>query len=176
MKTFREVLIILIAGVILGLVANKISPKGIPLVRDDSDRFKIDSTATVNKDKTKQDRKYTKEGFVKPQNIPVELVKQLFDEGVVFIDGREANEFAEGRIKGARNIPYKDFKDKTKEEKQQIMKGLDKEQTLVSYCGSDSCEISIDNAYEMAKAGYNDIKIYLGGYKEWTKLGYPTEK
>ena len=110
MKTFREVLIILIAGAILGFAANKISPRGIPLVRDDSDRFKIDSTS-LSKEKSKTERKYTKEGFVKPQNIPVELAKQLFDEGAVFIDGRESNEFTEGRIKGAKNIPYKEFKD-----------------------------------------------------------------
>ncbi len=117
-----------------------------------------------------------KRGFYQPVNIPVEAAKQLFDEGVLFVDGRIPEEFQQGHIKGAMNIDYKIFKDKTAEEKQTEMKNINKEQLMVSYCGSDSCEISIDNAYELAKAGYNDVKIYLGGYKEWNKLGYPTEK
>ena len=100
----------------------------------------------------------------------------MFDEGAVFIDGRPPEEFATGHIKGAVNIPYKEFKDKTVEQKLEILKAYDKEKPIVSYCGGTECEISIDNAYEMAKAGYNELKIYLGGYKEWNELGYPTEK
>ncbi len=57
-----------------------------------------------------------------------------------------------------------------------MMKDIRKDQAVVSYCGSDSCEISIDNAYEMAKIGFDDVKIYLGGYKEWKKFGYPIEE
>ena len=175
-KTTKEVFIILVASIVIGLIANFISPKGIALIRDDSNRYAID-TANVKKGFDPKVRgKLNKAGFYEPVNIPVEVAKQLFDDNVIFIDGREDFEFKEGHVKGAVNIPYKTFKDKTKEEKLEIAKGLDKKQMFVSYCSSDSCEISIDNAYEMAKVGYDDVKIYLGGYKEWTKLGYPTEK
>jgi rhodanese-related sulfurtransferase len=175
-KTFKEVFIILFLSIVIGLIANAMSSKGISLIRDDSERFTID-TAKVNKvDLKKQQGKLDKAGFYQPVNIPVETAKELFDEGILFIDGRIPSEFQQGHIKGAMNIDYKIFKDKTKEEKLEIMKDIKKEQLLVSYCGSDSCEISIDNAYEMAKAGYDDVKIYLGGYKEWNKLGYPIDK
>ncbi|MEO8210761.1 MAG: rhodanese-like domain-containing protein [bacterium] len=176
MKTFKEVFIILFASLIIGLIANAISSKGIPLIRDDSKRFAVDSSKTNVTDLKQQRGKLNKAGYYQPVNIPVEAAKQLFDEGVLFVDGRVPEEFQTGHIKGAINIDYKIFKDKTKEEKQEIMKNIKKEQLIVSYCGSDSCEISIDNAYEMAKAGYDDVKIYLGGYKEWNKLAYPTEK
>lgn len=171
-KLCTEILIILAVSIVLGFTANLVNPKGIPLIRDDSERFAIDSAAT---NKTKPERKYTKEGFVKPVNVKVDIVKKLFDEGVPFVDGRPPEEFQTGHIKGAINIPYKDFKDKSAAEKQEILKSFDKENSIVSYCGSTECEISIDNAYEMAKAGYNELKIYLGGYKEWKELGYPTE-
>lgn len=175
-KTLREALIIILISVVAGFIANAVSSKGIPLVRDDSQRFKIDS-ASVNNESLKTKRgKLDKQGFHQPVNIPVELAKELFDENAVFIDGREVNEFAAGRVKGAINFPYKEFKDKTIPEKQEMMKDIPKDKIIVSYCSSDSCEISIDNAYEMAKAGYNDVKIYLGGYKEWTSKGFPTEK
>lgn len=174
-KTAREALIILILCVIIGLIMNAISPKGIALIRDDSGRFAIDSS-NIKKSDLQKRGKLNKGGFYEPVNIPVSAAKQLFDENIKFIDGRLPEEFQQGHIKGSINIPYIDFKEKSREEKREIMKNLDTLQMLVSYCGSDSCEISIDNAYEMAKAGYNDIKIYLGGYKEWSKLGYPTEK
>ncbi len=173
-KLTSEILMILFAAVITGLIVNFINPKGIALIRDDSERFAVDSTkVSVN---LMQRGKLNKAGFYQPVNIPVDAAKQLFDEGILFVDGRIPSEFQEGHIKGAINIDYKTFKDKTTEGKQEVMKDIKKEQLIVSYCGSDSCEISIDNAYEMAKSGYNDIKIYLGGYKEWSKLGYPVEK
>ncbi|MFZ1320103.1 MAG: rhodanese-like domain-containing protein [Ignavibacteria bacterium] len=175
-KIFKEVLIIFFISLMVGLVANKISSKGIPLLRDDSDRFAIDTNVIKQGEGKQPEKVLTKEGFVKPQNITVEIAKKLFDENVIFIDGREPHEFAEGHIKGSINISYKEFIEKSPEERQKMMGDLDKEKTIVSYCGGGDCEISIDNAYEMAKIGYNDIKIYLGGYLEWNELGYPVNK
>ena len=175
-KLSTEVIIILLLSTIIGLSLNFISPKGIPLIRDDSERFAIDSAKVKSENLKTQRGKQNKAGFYQPVNIPVETAKELFDEGAIFIDGRIPEEFQAGRIKGARNIDYKMIYQKTTEEKQEILKDIKKEQIIVSYCGSDSCEISIDNAYEMAKAGYNDVKIYLGGYKEWVQKGYPVEK
>lgn len=175
-KIFKEVFIILLVSLFVGLVANKISSKGIPLLRNDGDRFAIDTNVIKQGEGKKLEKVLTKEGFVKPVNIDVKTAKTLFDENVIFIDGREPHEFAEGHIKGAVNISYKEFIEKTPEEKLKMMGELDKEKTIVSYCGGGDCEISIDNAYEMAKIGYNDIKIYLGGYLEWNELGYPVNK
>lgn len=171
-----EVLTILAVSIIVGLIANFLSPKGIALIRDDSERFAIDTAGTNSGEKKTEAKQLTKEGFVKPVNIPVATAKELFDKGVIFIDGRDAHEFVTGHIKGAINIPYHDFMTKSKEEKLAIMKDIGLDKTIVSYCGGGECEISIDNAYEMAKAGYTDVKIYLGGYMEWEKLNYPVEK
>ncbi|MBS1516973.1 MAG: hypothetical protein JSS91_02700 [Bacteroidetes bacterium] len=176
MKTFKEVMLIFVMSLVIGLIVNKVNPKGIPLIRDDKGRFEVDSSAVKENSGEKQEKVLTKEGFVKPQNIPVETAKKLFDEKVIFIDGREPNEFNEGHIQGAINIPYKEFFALSAEEKLKMMGNIDKEATIVSYCGGGECEISIDNAYEMAKIGYNDLKIYLGGYLEWTAKGYPVTK
>ncbi|HMS63664.1 MAG TPA: rhodanese-like domain-containing protein [Ignavibacteria bacterium] len=174
-KTIKEILIILVLSTVTGLIANALSSKGIPLSGDYADRKAID-TAKINSVDLKQKGKLNKDGFYQPVNISAETAKQLFDDGAVFIDGRLPEEFTAGHIKGAINLDYKVFKDKTKEEKIEILKDVKKDQLIVSYCGSDSCEISIDNGYEIAKAGYDYVKIYLGGYKDWKNKGYPTEK
>ncbi|MBK9332244.1 MAG: hypothetical protein IPM96_07560 [Ignavibacteria bacterium] len=85
----KEVLIITLVSLIMGLIVNSVNPKGIPLVRDDSERFKIDSASVQGNENKSVEKVKTKEGFVKPQNIPVETAKKLFDENVIFIDGRE---------------------------------------------------------------------------------------
>ena len=108
--------------------------------------------------------------------INPETAKQLFDEGALFVDGRLPEEFSNGHIKGAININYITFKGLTIPERQELLKDISKDKLIVSYCGSDSCEISIDNGYEIAKAGYDYVKIYLGGYKDWKNLEYPIEK
>lgn len=175
-KTIKEASIILFASIVLGFIANAVSPKGIPLVTEYSERFALDTAKTKEKIDLTKRGKLNKGGFYEPVNITLEAAKQLFDENVLFIDARENSEFREGHIKGATNIPYKSFLESTNEQKLETMKNISKEKIIVSYCSSDSCEISIDNAYEMAKIGYNDVKIFLGGYKEWKNKDYPIEK
>ena len=172
LKTFKEVFIILIISVIAGFTANAISPKGVPLIGNYSDRLAVDSTSKDTE--VKQTRQKTKEGFIKPVNIPVDATKKFFEEGAIFIDGREPGEYSQGHIKGAINIPYKEFKDLPTENKLEKLKDIPKNKTIVSYCGGGECEISIDNAYEFAKIGYEDVNIYLGGLLEWKEKGFPT--
>ncbi len=172
-KTVKEVIIILIISTIAGFTANALSPKGIGLVGDYSERFAIDSASAKTGDKPAQKQR-TKEGFIKPMNITVDDAKKLFDEGMLFIDGRDAIEYSQGHIKGAINIPYKEFLALSPEQKAARMKDIPKDRRIVSYCGGGDCEISIDNAYEFARIGYEDVSIYLGGLLEWKAKGYPT--
>lgn len=174
-KTFKEVLIILVLSTITGFIGNAVSSKGIPLVGEFGERRTIDSAKTDKID-LKQKGKQNKAGFYQPVNISAETAKQLFDEGALFVDGRLPEEFSNGHIKGAININYITFKGLTIPERQELLKDISKDKLIVSYCGSDSCEISIDNGYEIAKAGYDYVKIYLGGYKDWKNLEYPIEK
>ena len=174
-KTIREAFIIVVISVVAGFTANALSPKGIPLFYDYSERFAVDTAKAVSQE-NKTEKKRTKEGYVKPVNITLEKAKELFDEGVVFIDGREAHEYAEGHISNSLNISYKDFKDLPEDRKKEIMKNIPKESRIVSYCGGGDCEISIDNAYEFAKLGYEDVYIFLGGMLEWQSQNYPVSR
>lgn len=172
-RTFKEVIIILVISIIAGFTANALSPKGIPLIGDYSERFAIDSASVKSPDE-KPVKQKTKEGFIKPVNITAETAKNMFDKGVLFIDGRDPSEFAQGHIRGAVNIPYKEFLELPADKKSERMKDIPKDKPLVSYCGGGDCEISIDNAYEFARIGYEDVNIYLGGLLEWQSKGFPT--
>ncbi len=186
----KEIGIVILISILLGLFVNLVNPSGIPLFMDESrysektsdkrmEEFLNNPTDTTSKSlpmHTKRNPERTKEGFIKPQNIKLDFAKILFDRNALFIDGRTAEEFNLGHIKNAINLPYTKFANKPKEEKIDIMKKYNKNGIIVCYCDGGSCDISIDLAYEIAKLGFNSVNIYLGGFKEWENAGYPTNK
>jgi rhodanese-related sulfurtransferase len=54
---------------------------------------------------------------------------------------------------------------------------LPKDKTLILYCDCSHEEDSMDVAGQLKdKWGYTNIKLLEGGWSNWLKLGYPTEK
>src|SRR5690606_26876988 len=188
-KAIKQSLIILLIAVVLGLVVNFLNPEGIALVMD-TDKYStevVDPTNTANeRSNTTQENIYLSNPNVPPTNqkpkneVPIKVsgdfAKQLFDRKAVFVDGRPAAEFAQEHIPGAINIPYLDMVKKTPEEKKQMVKDINPNAVVVTYCSGTKCDISIDVAYELYDLGYTAVNIYLGGLEEWKQKGFPTEK
>lgn len=187
-KIIKQILIILVLSILVGLLVNAVNPKGIPLVMDpkrysteESDKIKEDFVnnpydTSNHKEAFIQNPHYNKAGFVEPQNIKKDLAKLFYDKKALFIDARKAEEFNAGHIKGSLNYFYEDFHKKSKEEQMEMLKGLNKNGIIVCYCNGGECDMSIDLAYDIAKLGFKSVNIYLGGYKEWEDAGYPVEK
>lgn len=187
----KEILIVVIVSVLLGVIVNFVNPSGIPLVMD-TDRYSEEKSdknmgefmnnptdTTSNKPDLLHNRRQpemTKGGFVKPQNIKLDFAKILFDRNALFIDGRLPEEYNAGHIKNAINITYSSFVSLPREKKMEIMNKYNKNGFIVCYCEGGSCDISIDHGYEIAKLGFNSVNIFLGGYEEWVEAGYPTSK
>ena len=94
--------------------------------------------------------------------------KALFDKGgVTFLDCREPKEYKSGHIPGAVNIPRGLL------EFQVEKKISDKNASIIMYCKSGgraclACE-------SIGKLGYKNVKNMEGGWKAWSKAGYPVE-
>ena len=105
-----------------------------------------------------------------PGEVPADQMKRLYDEGVtVILDARSPAEYAEGHIPGAINIPY--------DELPQYLETLQFEaatdQSVVCYCRGPLCDFSDHLATELRLMGYGDVKVYRGGWDEWTEAGHP---
>jgi rhodanese-related sulfurtransferase len=87
--------------------------------------------------------------------------------GVVFLDVREADEFKQGHVPGAINIPRGLLEFQIE---QQIP---DKNTTIVIYCRSGS-RSALASATLM-KMGYKGVLNVDGGWKAWLDAGYPAE-
>jgi rhodanese-related sulfurtransferase len=89
-----------------------------------------------------------------------------------FLDARSAADFAAGRIPGARNLPFYQLD----EFWTPALAGLNETSPLVIYCEGVGCELSFFLGRELQSAHYKNVRIFYGGYPEWSGAGLPIEK
>lgn len=113
--------------------------------------------------------------------VTADRAKDLMAKGAQAIDVRSANEYAEGHIKGAKNVPYKEKSDKkagfdASQDSFDLGKlPADKAAEMVFYCNGLECWKSYKAGVTAVKAGYTKIHWLRGGMPEWKGKGYPTE-
>lgn len=107
--------------------------------------------------------------------------KSLHEKGVVFVDTRVVNEYAEGHIANAPSIPYKEksLKSADFDESQDSFdiekKISDKNTPIVMYCNGPSCWKSFKAAKVALKKGYKVIYYYRDGFPAWKQAGNKVE-
>lgn len=92
---------------------------------------------------------------------------QRAGEEVVLIDVRSEEAWQQGRITGARHMPWREIRDRAPRE-------LDPSRPVVVYCWSPGCNAGTKAAAEFAALGFA-VKEMIGGYEYWTREGQPTE-
>jgi len=102
---------------------------------------------------------------------PVELKKliEVGDRKILIVDTQPKSVYDLDHIKGAINFPWSlDLKHHG---------NLPMDKTLILYCNCVHEEDSTDVAKQLReKWDYLNLKILKGGWSQWQKLGYPTEK
>jgi rhodanese-related sulfurtransferase len=99
---------------------------------------------------------------------PIELDRMLREEEeeLAVIDVRAAEDYAEGHIPGAINLP---------KERWETFEGLEKDKTNVLYCYSQVCHLAATAAVEFASNGYPVMEMD-GGFKAWREYELEIEK
>lgn len=101
--------------------------------------------------------------------ISMNTAKSFFDsKTALFVDTRPYVRFAGGTIVGSLNIPD------TKIDDYIGWFPNNKETVVIPYCGGFVCEKSHEVGDKLIKLGYKNIKVYAGGYPEWSQNGLPT--
>jgi rhodanese-related sulfurtransferase len=88
-------------------------------------------------------------------------------ERFILVDVRGDEAWAQGRIRGAVHMPYREIAERAPRE-------IDAATPVVVYCWSPGCNAGAKGALEFAKLGYS-IKEMIGGYEYWMREGQPTE-
>lgn len=90
----------------------------------------------------------------------------------VVLDARAEGLFAQGHIPGARNIPAA----RSGLGLPAGLLGAARNMILVVYCEGGDCQSSLALARRLHDEGFRDIRVFGGGWEEWTKAGLPEEK
>jgi len=106
----------------------------------------------------------------RPLQIQISRVKQFFDaKEAVFVDARDASEYAQGHIPGAVNLPYDDVVT----DPDRLGKFDPKGKPIIVYCGGGTCELSMNLGFALVSAGKKKVLVFMGGWPEWSASGFP---
>jgi rhodanese-related sulfurtransferase len=159
---FIKTVIIILIGSAISLTYNVVSPRGIALIGNWSPQITSDSLVVP----------YGYEEDVDPPAINLAYAMMKFQSRkTIFLDARYPEDFKAGRIKGAINLPYEE----SEEYAPQVLPQLPKEEEIIAYCDGTECESSLLLARDLRELGYENIKVFFGGWQEWLKAGLPVE-
>jgi rhodanese-related sulfurtransferase len=97
---------------------------------------------------------------------PVELERMMKAGEVNIVDVRTAEDYAEGHIPGAINLP---------KDRWSTLSGLRKDKINVLYCYSLVCHLAATAAVEFSGKGYPVMELD-GGWRWWKEDGFDVEK
>ncbi len=100
-----------------------------------------------------------------PHNLKKALEERK--DKILVLDVRNREGFKSEHIPTAKNIPWEELDSRWKE--------LSREQEIVTYCWSVTCQLSAQAAAFLAGKGYR-VKELVGGIAEWQAAGFPTQK
>jgi rhodanese-related sulfurtransferase len=99
--------------------------------------------------------------------------EDLFAEGKgLFVDARPSEEFRAGHISGARNVPFATAEEAALEA---LASAIGPDKKLVVYCSGGDCLSSLGLARLLAGRGLKEVRVFPGGWAEWTAAGLPGE-
>jgi 3-mercaptopyruvate sulfurtransferase SseA len=98
----------------------------------------------------------------------------VFARNVLILDARPEIFYRFGHVPGAVSFPREAFEHAYERLKPRLEK--DRNQPLVVYCSSASCEDAGLVRAAFQKLGYQNVGVFHGGWSEWTVASLPEEK
>jgi rhodanese-related sulfurtransferase len=133
-----------------GLAANETSPRGITLLEGIAPAAPIPTTSEF---------------------IPLAQAKRLRLGGTaLFLDAREPDDFAAGRIGNALNLPAQSFTLHFPE----VAPVLSPDSELVLYCDGQECDPGRHLAASLRQQGFTNLHVLANGWTAWHEAGLPT--
>src|SRR5258708_4479801 len=133
-RTVQRALVITLAGTVLGLAANAISPRRIPLLTRPQAPPKAQDTVTLAE------------------------ARDLWSGGsTFFLDARAPADYAGGHIAGAFSLPVDEFDDHYP----QVAGMLAPNAIIVAYCDGQECDLSHRLMDRLHERGYHNVRLLV---------------
>ncbi|NUU15824.1 rhodanese-like domain-containing protein [Cellulomonas humilata] len=99
-----------------------------------------------------------------------ELVRAMREGTITLLEALPAAHYAAEHLPGAVNVPG----ELTARDAGRIAPDLHR--TVVVYCSGPGCSRSTVTAAALTRAGYTDVRVYVGGKADWFAAGLPVER
>lgn len=155
MHSSRQAVWIVLLAALIGHIVNEIRSDGIELFVDRSPEARLQGE------------------WGEIRVIGVEEAGRLHSsKKAVFIDARSPEDYHQGHILNAHNLPWESFDQHV----DGIIAGTPMEETIVVYCDGEECSLSEHVAKELFFRGYDHVRVLLNGWSRWLEAGLPIEK
>jgi len=155
-------LAIALASAILGLVVNHLSPRRIPLLPRPTRGgagLSLPSPAVP-----------LPPGLVA---MTLEQARAAFDaQSALFLDARKPEEYEQGHIPGARNLPPRGFEDRYLE----VAEAVEAATSVVVYCEGVECSDAIETGERLLETGRKQVYIFESGWRAWVGARGPVRE
>ncbi|PIN09508.1 Rhodanese-related sulfurtransferase [Handroanthus impetiginosus] len=112
-----------------------------------------------------------------PTSVPIRVANELLQAGYHYLDVRTPEEFSDGHVVGAVNVPFMlrlgPGMIKNPKFLEQVLAHFRKDHEIIVGCQSG--KRSLMAASELISAGFTGITDMAGGYATWQQNGLPTE-
>ena len=154
-SVLRQVTVIILLSFALGLLMNQARSDTLSLVADWSPEARLTENSG--------------ESLI----ISLEEARALCsDKDAVFLDARSPEDYVQGHIRCAQNIPWQSFDEYI----DRVFETIPDNAWIVTYCDGEHCSLSEDLAKELLSMGYENVKVLLNGWTRWLEAGLPVEK
>lgn len=164
---FFGVTLLAVVSLAVGLIWNDIHGPAIPLVyQTPQQRLAITLTKLVNAPPFQ---------VSELQTIGLHEFRSLADsKRTLILDARAAPFYRQGHVPGALNLAREDFA----HDYQALPPALkaDRDRPIVVYCSGGSCHDSKLVASALLSLGFSNVRVFTGGWEEWTQAGLATAK
>ena len=103
--------------------------------------------------------------------VLLEELPPAIESGALLIDARSPELYQEGHLPGARSLPLVEAEAFLPD----FLQEVPPEKTLILYCSGFGCPDSFDLGLQLIEEGYQDVRVFEGGYPEWRDAGRPVE-
>lgn len=161
-STSIEIISIVLMSVIIALVYNYFSTKGIPLIKT-SERLKVASDSVLFSNIYSD----TATSVI----ITTDQMKQIIKTGnALVIDSRNSEAYLKGHIPTAINIPFLDVFNYIEK-----LQSIPRDTLIIIYCEGVHCELSKNLSQFLKGMNFTRTFIYHDGIKVWNAQNLPLE-
>ncbi len=153
LHAFVQSLFIVVISIAVSLTCNFFRSGPLPLIGE----WSIEARLTTD----------TGESTIVTLKKAISLFNQ---QEAVFMDARISDQYAEGHIKGAINLPWHDVQERFMD----VLPGINPDARIITYCDGETCNLSHDLALFLRDMGFK-VNVLVNGWSVWQANGLPVE-